>query len=435
MATAGFSIGLGNIWRFSYQTGTNGGGAFVLLYLTFSVLIGIPLFTAEISLGRKTQLTPIAGMRKLGGGRSGLWGAVGWLGIAVALLQMTYYPMLIGWVVGYFVMTSAGRFVDVPLDSFAASFDTFKANSVLMLVYTAGVFALLGAIVSRGLEKGVERIARVAMPALFVMLLILVVRSLTFPGAMEGLGWYLKPDFSAMSGTVALTALGQSFFSIGIGMAAAYGFGSYLHPTESDIPGNAVLVVGCDTLVALLAGLVIFPALFAFALAPDAGPGLLFVTMTNLFARMPAGQLFGSVFFFLVFLAGATSALALLEVLCATLTDVTGMVRGKAVWTVVGALFASSIPMILSQGPWAGFRPFGRDLFVLVDHFNATVALPVSALALALYVAFKWRFQRFRDETNVGSGPIKVFRSWQPFVSYLIPAAVTIILLVALGIL
>ena len=434
MATAGFSIGLGNILRFPYLTGTNGGGAFVLLYLAFSILIGIPLFTAEISLGRKTQLTPIAGMRALCGGKPSFWLLVGWLGVAGALVQMTYYPIWIAWVVGYFFMTIAGQLIDVPAESFPATFEQFKADSILVLAYTGGVYAFVALVVSRGLRGGIERVARFAMPVLFVLMGVLVVRSLSFPGAMEGLLWYVTPDFGAIDSQTALAALGQSFFSIGIGMAAAFGFGSYLHPTDSNIPGNAALVVVCDTLVALLAGLIIFPALFAFGLEPDSGFGLSFVTMTNLFSQMPAGQLFGGLFFFLLFLAGITSALALVEVLCSTVSDVTGTARGKTAWTISGVLFATSIPMVLSQGPWGSWRFWGKDLLTLTDDLLGSFVLPMSALALALYVAYRWRFARFRDETNVGSGIIKVSRSWRPFVSFLIPAAVGVLLLIALGV-
>lgn len=434
MATAGFSIGLGNIWRFSYQAGSNGGGAFLLLYVVFAILIGIPLFTAEITLGRKTQLTPIAGMRDLVGLKSP-WSAIAWLGVASSILIMTYYPMLIGWVIGYIVMIARGQLGGLPTEAYASTFEEFRSNSALVLAYTVAALAAAGAIVATGLQKGIERVAKIALPMLFVLLLVLIVRSVTFSGATEGLAWYLKPDFTKINGTVALAALGQAFYSIGIGMAVAFAFGSYLPKGESDIPGNVSLIVAFDTLAAVLAGFVIFPALFAFGLAPDSGPGLLFVTMANLFGRMPAGALFGVVFFILVLLAGLTSVVATLEVLGATLTDLFGISRRKAVWWTTAVLILLGVPVILSQQTGSGLVLFGSDLFTLADTFIGSVLLPVGALALAAYTAWVWRFDQFRDDANAGSGRVKVFESWRPFVSFLIPVAVALILLGGLGIL
>ena len=237
------------------------------------------------------------------------------------------------------------------------------------------------AIVWMGVRKGVERLARIAMPVFFLLLLALAVRSLTFPGAAEGLIWYLRPDFSALDGEAVLTALGQSFFSIGIGMAAAFGFGSYLDPSDSDVPGGASLIVALDTLVAFIAGLVLFPALFVFGLEPDSGPGLLFVTTANLFSRMPAGQVFAVAFFFLLLLAGVTSAVAQIEVLVATLVDCSGIERRYCVIITGVGLMALNVPVVLSQGRWSVVTAFGMDLFVLTDYFSGSVLLPLGAIA------------------------------------------------------
>jgi len=289
MATAGFAIGLGNVWRFPYLTGMNGGGAFLLVYVIFAVLIGIPLMTAEMGLGRKAQLTPIAGMRRLTGSRFSLWNSIGWLGCLAAVLVQSYYVMLIGWIIGYFVMIVSGSLAGSSVGSLEATYTSFIATPGPVLGYTYLVIAFLGLMVSRGLRDGLERVSKMAMPVLFALLVILALRSMTLPGASEGLWWYLTPDFSAIDGRTILDALGQTFYSIGIGMAAAFGFGSYLNRRSTDVPGSAAVVVLADTFVAFLAGLVIFPALFAFGLEPDQGPGLLFLTMTNLFGQMPAG--------------------------------------------------------------------------------------------------------------------------------------------------
>jgi len=435
MATAGFSIGLGNIWRFPYLTGMNGGGAWVLVYLLCAFLVGIPLFAAEISLGRKAQLMPIAGMRKLTGRPTNPWNLIGWVGIAAATLIMAYYLMLIGWVLAYVVMTASGKFVGASPEAISAALPAFTGDSRTVMIYTVVVALFSGAVVSVGLQKGVERVSKIMMPMLFVILLLLLVRSITLPGAMEGVTWYLKPDFSKLTGASVLAALGQSFFSIGIGTAGAFGFGSYLHQKESDVLGNAAIVVTFDTTVAFLAGLVLFPALFAAGLEPNAGPGLLFVTLPNLFNRMPAGSLFGGAFFILVLLAGITSAIALMEVLSATLTDAFKWSRKAAVWVLTGALLLLQIPVILSQGPWADIKVQGRNFFDLFDFVSGSILLPVGGLLIVVYAGWVWGFDRFREETNVGAGRVRIPAVWLPIIKFVIPAAVLWILLSGLGIL
>ncbi len=434
MATAGFAVGLGNIWRFPYVTGSNGGAAFLLVYVAFSVLIGIPLLTAEIGLGRKLRLTPLAGMTKATGRSLHPWNMIGWMGTATAAIIMSYYLMLLGWILGYLVMAISGDLAAPPQGDYAGLYEGFVSRPGMVLGYTATITAAMCGVVWMGVRKGVERLAQVGMPLFFVILLALAIRSLTFPGAAEGLAWYLRPDFSALDGEAVLIALGQSFYSIGIGMAAAFGFGSYLHPTESDVPGSAAIVVAFDTLVAFIAGLVLFPALFAFGLEPDAGPGLLFVTMANLFGRMPAGQILSIAFFLLLLLAGVTSVVATIEVLVATLDDSWNISRGKGVVLVGCGLLALNIPVVLSQGPWSEISVFGMDLFVLTDFVSGSVLLPIGALSLALYVALSWGWTRFRDDLNQGAGSIRVGSSWKPFVMLLIPMAVIMILLVGLGV-
>jgi len=434
MATAGFAVGLGNIWRFPYVTGSNGGGAFLLVYVAFSMLIGIPLLTAEIGLGRKTRLSPLAGMRTVSGHPLHPWNAVGWMGTATSAIIMSYYLMILGWIVGYLFMAISGDLAAPPRGDYAGLYEGFVSRPGVVLAYTAGVTAAICLVVWMGVRKGVERLAQIGMPLFFVILLALAVRSLTFPGAAEGLAWYLRPDFSALDGEAVLIALGQSFYSIGIGMAAAFGFGSYLHPAASDIPGSAAIVVAFDTMVAFIAGLVLFPALFAFGLEPDVGPGLLFVTMANLFGQIPAGQLLSIAFFFLLLLAGVTSAVAQIEVLVATLEDSCSIGRTKGVVLVGGGLLFLNVPVVLSQGPWSEVSVFGMDLFVLTDYVSGSVLLPIGALALALYVAVSWGWKGFRDDLNQGAGTVRVGPSWKPFVMVLIPLAVAMILLVGLGV-
>ncbi len=435
MATAGFAVGLGNIWRFPYLTGMNGGGAFLVVYVAFAILIGVPMMTIEVGLGRRLQLTPLAGMAKATGSYTSPWNLIAWLGVLAATLVNGYYVMLIGWIVGYLWMVATGQFAGASADQIQTAYTTFTATPGPVLACTWGVLVVMTLIVRRGLRDGLERVARFAMPLLFVMVVLLAARSLTLPGAGRGLAWYLTPDFSQIDGASALAALGQAFYSIGIGMAAAFGLGSYLHRQQSDVPGSTVIVVVCDTLVAVLAGLVIFPALFAFNLEPDTGPGLLFVTMTNLFAQMPAGQLFGAAFFFLLILAGLTSAMALFEVVVTTLMDVTPLVRGRATLLVAGFWTLLATLVILFEGPWSELGPWGPSLFVALDSLAGNYLLPACGLVLVLYTVFVWGFDAFRGDVNTGAGKVRVTAAWRPLVMVIIPVAVAVVLLAGLGIL
>lgn len=433
LATAGFAIGLGNIWRFPYLAGTNGGAAFVVVYLILAILVGIPLITAEISIGRKAQATPLVGMWRLAGSPRSPWSMIAWLGLLAAFLILSYYYVIMGWVVAYVGRTAAGSLRGAESATVAESFQRFIGNTGEVMVYGVAVLLLTGLVVTRGLRQGVERAAKWLMPVLFVFLLVLAVGSLTLPGAVKGLVWYLRPDWSHLNASMILTALGQVFFSVGIGMAGAFVMGSYLHPRESDVPGGAATVVAFDTLAALLAGLVIFPAVFAFGLAPDSGPGLLFVTMTNVFARAPAGTLAGAAFFVLVFIAGFTSIIAVVESLAATVHETWGVRRPVATWGTLGAALIFGIPSALSFGPWSDVHLFGMDFFTLVDWIAVKICLPVGGLLIVLYAAWAWGFDRFREETNVGAGRVTVQLAWRPFMKLVIPVAVAIVTITGLG--
>ena len=435
LATAGFSVGLGNIWRFPYLAGENGGGAFLIVYVVFAVMIGIPLMTAEVGLGRKTQLTPIAGMARLTGSRTSPWNLVGWFGIMAATLITAFYIMIIAWVTAYFVMLvgGGGGLGQTPEETRVA-FDAFIARPGPVFGYAFLVTLLIAYVVSRGVTKGIERYARFLMPLLVVLLVALAVRALTLPGAMAGVVWYLTPNFSALTGTSVLAALGQAFFSIGIGMAGGFVMGSYLNPRNTDVPGNTALVVAFDTGVAVVAGLVLFPALFAFGMDPDQGAGLLFITMTSLFQQMPGGLVFGAAFFFLMLVAGFTSQVAVFESLVATVVDSFGMTRKQAVVLCGAGGFLLGVPVILSQGPWSHVHIFGMNFFDFANTISSDYLLGAGGLLLSLYVVSKWGWSRFREETNQGAGRVKVTAAWGPLIRFVIPVSVALVLLGSLGI-
>jgi len=437
MATAGFAIGLGNIWRFPYMVGTNGGGAFLVVYLAICFTICVPLFIAEISLGRKTRLSPIQGMRKLTH-KGSPWVLIGWIGAIACILLMSYYLMVIGWMAAYFVKAVSGVFAGATPEQTEAMFTGFVADPVQVGAYTLGIVILLGVIVTRGLKNGVEKACKWMLPILMVMLLILAAKSLMMSpqvegaqGAMAGLKWYVTPDFSKLDGGVVLAALGQAFFSIGIGIACAFVYGSYLAP-DSDLPTDAVIVIALDTGIAVVAGLVIFPALFCFGMDPQAGPGLLFQTMPVIFGQIPGGSIFASMFFFLVVLAGLTSGMGYLEAPATTFGELLGISRKKAVWSVLAVMYILGIPSILSQGPWSHIMIFGKNFFDLADYISGCVMMPVDALLIALYTAFVWKFSGFKEASNVGAKGFKITNAWKPLVVVVVPVAVFIIMVTAI---
>lgn len=433
MAAAGFSIGLGNIWRFPYLVGTMGGGAFVLLYIVIIALIGIPLFFMEVSLGRKAQLNPIDGMRKLTK-KGSPWVSFGWLGVLSAYFILTYYMQIMGWIISYVVKMVSGQLNNLTAEQYLEVFNTFTANPTQLMMFTVIGMLIVGVISSQGLNKGLEKACSVLMPALFIMLIILAIRSLTLPGAGEGLKWYLSVDFSKINTKAALAALGQTFFSIGIASGGGFIYGSYLNK-DSNIPEDALMIIGFDTLAALIAGFVIFPAIFALGLQPDSGANLLFVTMSNLFSQLPFGQIFGTMFFVLVFFAALTSALGYLEPIVATFHEVFKMKRTTSIWLSLGLILIGSIPPMLANNVLSGVTILGKDLFTFVDYLSGDIMMPLGAIVLAFFTLIVWKFDGFKEEVNMGAKSFKVTAAWKPVVLVLVPIALTVILIRGLGIL
>lgn len=425
MATAGFSIGLGNIWRFPYLVGTNGGGAFVFVYLILCLLIGIPLFTMEMSIGRKTQLNPVEGMRDVTK-KGSPWVSFGWLGVLAAFIILTYYMQIMGWIGAYLVKMATGQLAGLSPEGYTQAFADFTANPLVVGGATLACVIIVGIISSKGLENGIEKACKIMMPTLFIMLIILAIRSLTLDGAMEGLKWYLSVDFSKIDGNVILTALGQCFFSIGIASGGAFVYGSYLKK-DSNIPSDGVMVIGFDVFAALLAGVVIFPAIFALGLEPDVGSSLLFVTMSNLFDKLPLGALFGTLFFILLFFAATSSALGYLEPIVMTISELGKIDRKKSVWIALATIFIVGFPTIMAQGPWADILIGGRNFFDFADYLSGNIMMPLGALVLSIYTLFVWKFKNFKQEANIGAKGFIVFEWWKPLVTIVIPIALVII--------
>ena len=432
MAAAGFSIGLGNIWRFPYLVGTMGGGAFVLVYALICIVIGVPLFFMEVSLGRKTQLNPVEGMRSLTK-KGSPWVSFGWLGVISAFLILSYYFQIMGWIISYFVKMVSGQLVGLEQAQYAVVFDNFMQNPTQLAIFMLIGMLIVGIISTLGLNSGLEKACSFMMPALFIMIVLIAIRSLTLPNAMEGLKWYLAVDFSKIDGKVLLAALGQCFFSIGIASGGGFIYGSYLKK-DSNIPEDALMIIGFDTMAALIAGLMIFPAIFSFGMAPDSGSNLLFVTMSNLFTKIPFGQLFGAMFFILLFFAALTSALGYLEPIIVTMSELGKIDRKKSVWISLAAIFIVGFPSVLSHGPWQDVTIMGKSVFGFVDFLSGDVMMPLGALVLSMFVIFRWKFDSFMEEVNTGASKIRVTNAWKPIVLGVVPVVLIIILLRGLGV-
>ncbi len=421
MTAAGFSIGLGNMWRFPYLVGTEGGGAFVLVYLLLAALIGIPLFTMEMSLGRKSQLSPVPGVRSING-KGSAWNSFAWAGVAAAFFILTYYIQIMGWILAYLYKSVAGTFHGQSIPEVTQAFTSFREDWILVGILTALCMGFVGFISAKGLEKGVERACKIMMPALFIMLLLMLIRALTLKGSWAGMEWYLTPDFSKITAQTFLRALGQVFFSIGIASGGALVYGSYLKK-DSDIPTDGVIIVGFDTLGALLSGAIIFPTIFAMGMEPSQGPGLLFITMSKIFAEMPFGQFFGAIFFILVFFAAFSSALGYLEPVATTCRDILNISRAKGVCISLATAFIVGFPTVLAGGPLKDVTILKMNIFDFDDFLSGNILMPLGAIILSFYVIFKWTFAKFKEDTNVGTEKLKVANYWKIAVFFFIPIA------------
>jgi neurotransmitter:Na+ symporter, NSS family len=430
MAAAGSAVGLGNIWRFPYTTGENGGGAFLLIYLAIVAAFGLSLVMAEIVMGRTAQRNPVGAFRLLGGRG---WPLVGFLGVATGFIILSFYIVVAGWTLAYVVYMARGLLVSTDPAHLGEVFGGFIASPLQPLIYAAAFVALIALVVSSGVGKGIERANKLLMPMLFVLLLILAVRALTLPGAGEGLRFFLVPDFSKVTAATFSAALAQAFFSLSLGMGCMLTYGSYLNRREN-IPGSAAMIVGLDVTAAMLAGLVILPVVFAFGFDPSAGPGLTFVTLPAVFASMPGGAVFGVMFFVLLAIAALTSAVSILEPVISYLIDERGMSRRHSVLLCTALCFALGIPSSLSFGVWSGFTVFDRSFFDLMDFLATSVMMPLGALLTSIFVGWFWAAQASRALTNEGELRLPWIAAWTLVIRFVAPVALTWILLISTGV-
>ena len=426
MAAAGSAIGLGNIWKFPYMTASNGGGAFLVVYLVCVFVFGISLLLAELVFGRMAKRNPIGAFRRLAGGG---WPAVGALGVVTALVILSFYVVVSGWAIAYFIYAIQGTLTQSSAGQLNALFGHLVSSPILPLIYAVIFMALTGAVVIGGVAGGIERMAKLFMPLLFVILILLMLRSLTLPGASRGLVFFLHPDWSAINGHLISAALGQAFFTLSLGVGGMITYGSYMADTQ-DLGRDALSVVALNTLVSLLAGLMVIPAMMSAGLTPAAGgPGTTFKVLPTVFAAMPAGNLFGIGFFFLLILAALTSSVSLLEPAVSFLVDEHGMKRAHATLIGGGGCLALAVPVSLSFGIWHHVQLFGLTIFGLMDYLTSNLALPIGSLLTALCVGWVVGRPTVGELTNHG----RIAADWAPvwlfFIRYIAPIGIVWILI------
>ena len=426
MATAGSALGLGNIYRFPCEAGANGGAAFLIVYLVIALLIGTPLMVAEFVIGRRSKSNPVGAFRCLASAKSA-WPLLGYLGVLCAFLILAFYTTVAGWTLGYLGKAAAGHFSGQDLPAIQRQFADFTNHPWLPVVCQLAFLALTAVVVMRGVKDGIERWSKILMPLLLVIMVVLCVKSLTLSGAGEGLAFFFKPDFSKITGRVLISALGQSFFSLSIGMGALITYGSYISRKDNMV-SSAVGVTLADTLVAVLAGVIIFPAAFSFGIQPEAGASLAFTTLPMVFQQMTGGYFFCLMFFLLLVIATLTSTISLLEVIVATLTEELHLSRAKS--ALVGAAGTAVIGVLatLSFRTGSPLHLGSSTVFDLLDHATALYMMPIGGLLIVLFLGWKMKRADVMDElTNGGTLRAGLRKAIYLIIRYLAPVAIAVI--------
>ncbi len=426
LAVSGSAVGLGNIWKFPYNVGENGGGAFVLIYLLCVLFVGLPLMIGEFAIGRGANLDPAGAFKKLSPRKS--WGWIGLMAVLAAFLIMSFYSVVGGWALAYTVKSISQSVTSFTSPEQAASyFKNFAANPVLIIGYTLAFLAICGAIVIKG-QKGIERSCDILMPALVIFMLILIVRVLTLPGAAEGVKFYLIPDFSKVTAGTVLTALGHAFFSLSIAVGALITYGSYLSKKEN-LLSAAAYVTFFDTFIAIIAGFLIFPIVFSMGQDPASGPGLVFHILPAFFSSSSFGGFFSLLFFLLLSIAAITSGISLIETVVAYYIDEWKFSRLKSVLVVVSTLFLVSIPSALSFGLWKHITLFNMTFFDHVENIADNYLLPLGGVMVALFIGYVWSPQAAQKELETGAKVFTFAPLWAFLIRYVIPVLVLTILL------
>ncbi len=432
-ATAGSAIGLGNIWRFPYVVGENGGGAFLIIYLAFVVAIGLPVMMSEFIIGRSSQRNAFGAFKKLAPGKP--WFVVGLMGVTAAFMIMAFYTAVAGWTLEYIYLSFVNGFEGKSAAELSSMFDQFRSGSMRPLIWFFVFMGLTALIIVSGVKNGIEKYTKILMPVLVLILIVLCVRSVTLQGAGGGLSFLFKPDFSKITAKTILEALGQAFFSLSIGMGTLITYSSYIQKKEN-LGSTALSVAFADTMIAILAGVAIFPAVFAFGIEPGSGEGLVYITLPNIFQQMAGGYFFSVLFFLLLGVAALTSTISVLEVIVAYFVEELNMNRKKATWA---ATISVSVLGFMCALSWAGMKDvklFGKNVFELLDFTSANILLPLGGLLIVLFVGWYLGNKRTKAElSNDGELKVSYFKPFMLVVKFIAPIAIALVFLQQIGLL
>lgn len=438
LASAGSAVGLGNIWRFPFETGNHGGAAFILIYLGCVLFFGIPIMVAEFSIGRHSRANTAGAYQKLAPGTHWRW--VGRMGVLAGFLILGYYSVVAGWTLEYIVQAGTNAFAGQSANDFITSFNGFVAHPWRPALWMVAFMLMTHFIIVKGVEKGIEKSAKIMMPMLFLLLIVLAVCSVSLPGAGAGIEFLLKPDFSKVDGNVLLGAMGQAFFSLSLGMGCLCTYASYFR-NDTNLPKTALNVGWIDTMVAILAGFIIFPAAFSVGIQPDAGPSLLFITLPNVFQQafgnLPwLAVILSIMFYVLLALAALTSTISLHEVVTAYLHEEFNLTRGRAAKLVTAGCTFLGVLCSLSLGVGKELTIFGLTLFDLFDFLTAKIMLPLGGFFIAIFTG--WYLDKrivWEEVSNNGTLPKAVYRIWLFLLRYIAPIGIGFIFINELGLL
>ena len=433
LVSAGCAIGIGNVWKFPYVTGQNGGGVFVLFYLLFLAIMGVPILTMELAVGRSSRKSVIQAFHTLEP-KGTKWHIHGWVAIAGNYILLMYYTTVCGWMFGYFFKFLAGTFTRLDSTAISGVFSAMLASPLELLGWMALSLALGVLVCSMGLQNGLERITKVMMLGLLGLIVVLAIHSLTLEGALEGVKFYLLPDFgrameSGLSNVI-VAAMNQAFFTLSLGMAGMQIFGSYMSK-DNTLTSESIRICLLDTFVALMAGLIIFPACFSFDVEPNAGPPLIFETLPNIFANMPGGRIWGALFFLFMTFASFSTVTAVFENLLASCCDNFGWTRKKSALLNGLFLLAAGIPCVLGHNIWSSVTLIrGMGIMDTEDFLVSNLILPGGSLVFLLFCVtrYGWGFDKYLEEANTGSG-IRMSRKLKPFFQFILPILILVILI------
>ena len=437
LASVGFAVGLGNIWRFPYVTGHNGGSAFLFIYLAAALIIGLPLLITELSIGRRGKSSAPGSIINVAeaSGASRSWGLVGSLGVFCAFIILSYYSVMSGWTLDYFFRAASGSLEGITAKESMEMFSALNNNPWKLLFWNTVIYLLVIFVVRQGVQAGIERAVKVLMPALFFILIVMMIYSAIAGDLMAATRFLLEPDFSKVTSSMIMQAVGQAFFSIGIGWGTLIVFGSYL-PDDVSIPKSAVILIFADTFVALLAGFAIFPLVFGYGLTPTSGAGLAFETLPLAFGQMPGGAFFGALFFLLLITASLSSCIGIAESVVSWVSDKWNIRRQKGILLTASMAWFLGIFSILSFGRWSDFYPLefiplfaGKTIFYSLDFLAANILLLIGSMLVAIF--FGWFTTKKIKEIEIGIESPQWFEFWHFMIRFIVPIVLFIILLMA----